>query len=339
MSCAGGRVARDEAGWRYSAKDCEAWPLSLFTGYTSHLPWVCLVSGSTLHKRRTVQPPEGPIAWRLPPRRHGRERGNCVRHRIYLPAHSDGRTTTPSPTGADLLLSIVCSPPTLADEFGCLRRGNKAALINRLGIKLSWPRSPDIVIVDGQQLLYHVTWPCGGDPSVLVASMKARLASLPGECVLVFDHERMRHAVNYNLAINSPIPSRDAILKNKHNKRQLSRVLSTFDMGAAVIIDTQDTGALGHEEADVTIISYVLQAVGEGKNVVRVFCDDTDVFVLLVFWMWRNQLVDTCQMQIERWDGTVPDINQTCIKLGSKMPPVAWNARLNWLRHYILPIQ
>ena len=89
-------------------------------------------------------------------------------------------------------------------------------------------------------------------------------------------------------------------------------------MGAAVAIDTQDTGAFGHEEAGVTIISYVLQAVGEGKNVVRVFCDDTDVFVLLVFWMWRNQLVDTCQVQIERWDGTVPDINQTCIKLGSK---------------------
>ena len=157
--------------------------------------------------------------------------------------------------------------------------------------------------------------------------MKARLASLPGECVLVFalydhispkDHELMRHAVNYNLAINSTLPSRDAILKNKYNKRQLSRVLSTFDMGAAVTIDTQDTGAFGHEEADVTIISCVLQAVGEGTNVVRVFCDDTDVFVLIVFWMWRNQLVDTCQMQIERWDGTVPDINQTCIKLGSK---------------------
>ena len=59
--------------------------------------------------------------------------------------------------------------------------------------------------------------------------MKARPASLPGECVLVFDrydhlspkdHERMRRggvgSMNYNLAINSPLPSRDAILKNKH---------------------------------------------------------------------------------------------------------------------------
>ena len=26
MSSAGGRVAREEAGWRYSAKDCEDWP-------------------------------------------------------------------------------------------------------------------------------------------------------------------------------------------------------------------------------------------------------------------------------------------------------------------------
>ena len=34
--------------------------------------------------------------------------------------------------------------------------------------------------------------------------------------------------------------------------------------------------------------------------------------------MWRNQLVDKCQMQMERWDGMVLDINQTCTKLGSK---------------------
>ena len=59
--------------------------------------------------------------------------------------------------------------------------------MNRPGIKLSRLRSPDIVIVDGRQLLYHVALPCGGDPSVMMASMKARLASLPGECVLWFD--------------------------------------------------------------------------------------------------------------------------------------------------------
>ena len=130
--------------------------------------------------------------------------------------------------------------------------------------------------------------------------MKARLASLPGECVLAFDrydnespndHERMWRAgvgyTNYSIAINNPLPS-------------------------AVTIDTHDTVMFGHEEAEVTIISYVMQAVGEGKNVVRVLCDDTDVFVLLVFWMWRYH------MQMERWDGAEVNINQTCTKLGSK---------------------
>ena len=81
------------------------------------------------------------------------------------------------------------------------------------------------------------------------------------------DHEWMRRggvgSTNYNIAINSPLPSRDAILKNKHNKRQLSRVLSTFNMSGAVMIDTRNPGVFGHGEADVTIISYVLQAVSE----------------------------------------------------------------------------
>ena len=74
----------------------------------------------------------------------------------------------------------------------------------------------------------------------------------------------------------------------------------------------------GHEEADVTIISYVMQAVGEANNEVRVLSDDTDVVVLLVFWMWRNELVDKCQMQMDRCDGAILNINQTCTTLGSK---------------------
>ena len=89
-------------------------------------------------------------------------------------------------------------------------------------------------------------------------------------------------------------------------------------MSAALTIETQDTGVFGHEEVGVTIISYVLQAVGEGKNVVRVLCDDTDVFMLLVFWTRRNQLVGKCHVQMDRCDGAVLNINQTCTTLGSK---------------------
>ena len=50
--------------------------ISVFcTSYTSSHPWVCLVSGRTVHNRRTFQPTESPIAWRVPSRGHERARG------------------------------------------------------------------------------------------------------------------------------------------------------------------------------------------------------------------------------------------------------------------------
>ena len=140
-----------------------------------------------------------------------------------------------------------------------------------------------------------------------------RPASLPGERVLVFDQydngpraDAARWSGLYEVQHSYQlIFQRDAILKNRHHKRQLNRMLSTFDMGAAVTIDIWDTGVFGRDEADVTIISYVLQAVGRGNNAVRILCEYTDVFVLLVIWTWMNQLVDKCQTQMERCDGAV----------------------------------
>ena len=50
--------------------------------------------------------------------------------------------------------------------------------------------------------------------------------------------------------------------------------------------------------------------------VIRVLSDDTDVFVLLVYWVRRKELESKVQM--ERWDGTVLNINATRDKLGAK---------------------
>ena len=49
---------------------------------------------------------------------------------------------------------------------------------------------------------------------------------------------------------------------------------------------------------------------------IRILLDDTDVFVLLVYWVYRNKIQATVQM--ERWDGAVWDINVTCAQLGLK---------------------
>ena len=53
-------------------------------------------------------------------------------------------------------------------------------------------------------------------------------------------------------------------------------------------METKDDGAFSHDEADITMISYVLQAAYAGKNVICVLSDDTDVFVLLVYWVYKT---------------------------------------------------
>ena len=170
-------------------------------------------------------------------------------------------------------------PSSLIDEYGCLRKGNKAILANRLGLKQVSAPAPDIVIVDMQQMLYHIIWPHRGDDSDLSENIKRCLSCYCAgiEQVLIFDkyddlsaedHERMRRAgegsTDYNLTPNSSLPNRDAILKNNHNKRELSRVLPLFNLGPNVTIDNQDDCVFAHDEADVTMIAYKLH------NLVRI---------------------------------------------------------------------
>ena len=86
---------------------------------------------------------------------------------------------------------------------------------------------------------------------VLAESLKARLALCAAtEKILVLDHyteisakdhERQRRAgvaaTTFNLDLNSPLPNREA--KNKH-KRGLSRLLSTFNLGCGVSVESRD---------------------------------------------------------------------------------------------------
>ena len=87
-------------------------------------------------------------------------------------------------------------------------------------------------------------------------------------------------------------------------------------MDADMSIDSRYNGGFEHDEADVTMIAYLLQAAESGKSVTRILTDDTDVFVLLVHWVWKMQLHSA--VQIERWNGVVIDIGATCLLLGSK---------------------
>ena len=57
-------------------------------------------------------------------------------------------------------------------------------------------------------------------------------------------------------------------------------------------------------------------AASDGRETIRILSDDIDVFVLLVYWCWKKQL--RCSFQMEKWDGSVLDINATVQVLGQK---------------------
>lgn len=232
----------------------------------------------------------------------------------------------------DLFQYELCAvPASLIDEHGCLRKSNKSGILKRLQMPELLHTLPDSVIVDVSQLLYHIVWPHGGTPAHLIEAMQNRLARY-AECadiVCVFDkyptvsakdHERLRrggdHVIEYDLALTSPLPKRDVVMKCKRNKRALASILTSFNWGPNITLDSQDEGLFHHEEADVTMVSYVLEAAKKGHRVVRVLSDDTDVFVLLVYWTFKAEL--NCKVQLQRWDGTLLDINATCAVLGEK---------------------
>jgi len=124
-------------------------------------------------------------------------------------------------------------------------------------------------------------WPCAGSASDL--AKKDKLGQYqPTEVLVIFDryddrsakdHERIRRAgegaVKYNIKISSKLPCRDAIMKSKANKMVLVRVLSIFNLGNNVTMVGREESMYSHDEADIAIISYLLEAVKNGKNIVR----------------------------------------------------------------------
>ena len=48
--------------------------------------------------------------------------------------------------------------------------------------------------------------------------------------------------------------------------------------------------------------SFLLEAAKSGQNEICILRDDTDVFVLFVYWVnWADL---QCNVQMERWDGS-----------------------------------
>ena len=222
-------------------------------------------------------------------------------------------------------------PPALIDEYGCLRNGDKVMLVKSLSISVTTPYAPDVVLVDGGQLLYHVVWPVSETTGDLAASFGTRLAHYPpvSKKIVLFDrydqeaysakdHARTRRgrAKEVRLTPNTPLPCREVILHNSKNKNLLNNILCSYPLPHNIQLVNMLDGVVTHDEADITLCSYMLKAVAAGAQTIRILSDDTDVFVLLEYWTSRMRVVVNIQM--EKWNGDILDINETVQRLGPK---------------------
>ena len=98
---------------------------------------------------------------------------------------------------------------------------------------------------------------------------------------------------------NTPLPCRGAILKNSKNKSLLASILCGYPL---------------HNNVQLLNNCYMLESAASRAETVRIVCDDTDMFVLLVYWTRRKTIRKNIQM--EKWDGTVLDIHATVDKCG-----------------------
>ena len=73
-------------------------------------------------------------------------------------------------------------PPSLINDYGCLRKSDKSILVRKLGLTIASPSDPDILLIEWNQLLYHVVWPMPGTVENIAASIKDRLGTLSYKC-------------------------------------------------------------------------------------------------------------------------------------------------------------
>ena len=204
-------------------------------------------------------------------------------------------------------------------------------LVKSLSVSAMTPCAPNLVLVDAGQLLYHVVWPVSGTTGDLAASFGTRLAHYPpvSKKIILFDrydqdapsakdHERTRRgrAKDVRLTPNTLLPCREVILHNSKNKNLLNNILCSYPLPHNIQLVNMLDCVVTHDEADVTLCSYMLKAVAEGAQTIRILSDDTDVFVLLVYWTSRMRVV--AKIQMEKWNGDVLDINETVHRLGPR---------------------
>ena len=220
-------------------------------------------------------------------------------------------------------------PPALFDENGDMRSQAKAMLKTKLQVEVSnrLTSPPDAIIIDGCALLWCVHWPASGNVEDYIKNFMQSLNYYLQKCCvhLIFDRyieTSTKYATRSNragknasrkhvLTLATPLPTQKVILNVTHNKTQLIRLITQYlvdhlannECNLVITSEQATPVAIGngevitrndlhttHEEADVIIVNQLVDLAVRGASNICVVCDDTDVFVLLIYFYCREKL-------------------------------------------------
>ena len=214
-------------------------------------------------------------------------------------------------------------PVSLFKENGEMRiNGNKSDLKNALKVDISDKIQPhtDVIIIDGCAMLYAVYWPTDGTVADLILSIKGYINQYAGAptIYLIFDRyyefspksgtrqsRAGKFAQNHELFLTAPLPTQKNVLGSYSTKQNLILLIvdqltnhyahqnstNFFITGPSATTQNHQGQSVErfdlrntHEEADCIIIHQLKTAIDEGAQCVKIICDDTDVFVLLMHY-------------------------------------------------------
>ena len=210
-----------------------------------------------------------------------------------------------------------------------MRSSSKAILKNKLHIEVSKRKTStyDAVIIDGCALLWNIHWPATGTVEQYIENLITRLNDYLKRCCvyLIFDRYLTRSTKSatrsdragmnvsrrHVLKLQTPLPSKDVVLKVTHNKIQLIKLIVQYlldhleDNDNELVITSEEpvpivlrNGKISkrdalyhvHEEADVIIVNQLVYLADQGARNILVVCDDTDVFILLIYFYCGKDL-------------------------------------------------
>ena len=219
--------------------------------------------------------------------------------------------------------------------------------------------SANAIVIDGCALLWTVHWPPVGTVKDVASSVWSQVLKYLqcSNVYLIFDRyyefspkgvTRKERAHNiqhqHQFDINTPLPKQDVALTSSSNKVQLIElicvhlvdqaqghsgtlhklVVTGADEYPVEVLNTfarrREDLRTTQEEADIIIVQQVFAAVNDGSDTVTVICDDTDVFVLLTYFVHKHAISSTILMEATHNERTIVDINATVEKYSQFIP-------------------